>query len=93
MCFADFPSIFFILHITCFDGDYLKFDQVEYVLTYFSHFFRKIATSKFQPTYARQAFPCFDEPQMKAHFNVTLVRPTGDGYHALSNMNEEVCFT
>ncbi|KAM7362149.1 glutamyl aminopeptidase-like [Cochliomyia hominivorax] len=50
---------------------------------------RKIATSKFEPTYARQAFPCFDEPHMKAQFNVTLVRPTGDGYHSLSNMNEE----
>ncbi|XP_061399840.1 glutamyl aminopeptidase-like [Musca vetustissima] len=48
---------------------------------------RSIATSKFEPTYARQAFPCFDEPSMKARFAVTLVRPTGDGYHALSNMN------
>ncbi|XP_073818649.1 aminopeptidase A-like [Musca autumnalis] len=50
---------------------------------------RTIATSKFEPTYARQAFPCFDEPNMKAKFTITLVRPTGDGYHALSNMNEE----
>ncbi|XP_005182090.2 glutamyl aminopeptidase [Musca domestica] len=50
---------------------------------------RSIATSKFEPTYARQAFPCFDEPNMKAKFSITLVRPTGDGYHALSNMNVE----
>ncbi|XP_073818639.1 glutamyl aminopeptidase-like isoform X2 [Musca autumnalis] len=48
---------------------------------------RSIATSKFEPTYARQAFPCFDEPDMKAMFTITVVRPTGDGYHALSNMN------
>ncbi|XP_075149954.1 glutamyl aminopeptidase-like [Haematobia irritans] len=48
---------------------------------------RSIATSKFEPTYARQAFPCFDEPAMKSRFNITLVKPTGDGYHALSNMD------
>ncbi|XP_055851688.1 glutamyl aminopeptidase-like isoform X1 [Episyrphus balteatus] len=49
---------------------------------------RWMATSKFEPTYARQAFPCFDEPAMKAFFEVTLVHPTAGGYHALSNMNE-----
>ena len=44
-----------------------------------------IATSKFQPTDARKAFPCFDEPSFKSTFSVTLVRPR-DGYIALSNM-------
>ena len=44
-----------------------------------------IATSKFQPTDARKAFPCFDEPSFKSTFTVTLVRPS-DGYIALSNM-------
>lgn len=49
---------------------------------------RTIATSKFEPTYARQAFPCFDEPDKKAEFEISVVRPTGDDYVALSNMNE-----
>ena len=44
-----------------------------------------IATSKFQPTDARKAFPCFDEPSFKSTFTVTLVRPS-EGYIALSNM-------
>ena len=44
-----------------------------------------IATSKFQPTYARKAFPCFDEPSFKSTFSTELVRPS-KGYIALSNM-------
>ncbi|XP_050088228.1 glutamyl aminopeptidase isoform X2 [Anopheles aquasalis] len=47
----------------------------------------KIATSKFEPTFARQAFPCFDEPHLKAEYTVHMVHPMGDGYEALSNMN------
>lgn len=46
----------------------------------------KMVSSKFQPTYARRAFPCFDEPGYKAKFTVTLVTPGGD-YTALSNMD------
>ncbi|XP_033329801.1 glutamyl aminopeptidase [Megalopta genalis] len=50
---------------------------------------RLIATSKFEPTYARRAFPCFDEPAFKAEFAIQLVHPSGDCYNALSNMNVE----
>ena len=44
-----------------------------------------IATTKFKATFARKAFPCFDEPAFKARFTIVVVRPTED-YIALSNM-------
>ncbi|XP_017104425.2 glutamyl aminopeptidase isoform X1 [Drosophila bipectinata] len=47
---------------------------------------RSIVSTKFEPTYARSAFPCFDEPALKAQFTITVARPTGDEYHVLSNM-------
>ena len=47
-----------------------------------------IASSKFQPTYARRAFPCIDEPSFKSTFSVTIVRPS-ERYIALSNMPVE----
>ncbi|XP_043654704.1 glutamyl aminopeptidase isoform X2 [Drosophila teissieri] len=47
---------------------------------------RSIISTKFEPTYARQAFPCFDEPALKAQFTITVARPSGDEYHVLSNM-------
>lgn len=48
---------------------------------------RYLATSKFEPVDARRAFPCFDEPNIKANFTIHLVHQ--DGYTALSNMPEE----
>uniref|UniRef100_A0A8D3CPP6 Aminopeptidase n=1 Tax=Scophthalmus maximus TaxID=52904 RepID=A0A8D3CPP6_SCOMX len=45
-----------------------------------------VATSQMQATYARKTFPCFDEPAMKAVFNVTIIHSRGTV--ALSNGRE-----
>ncbi len=45
-----------------------------------------IATTQMESTDARRAFPCWDEPDAKAVFGITLV--VDDGLMAVSNMHE-----
>ena len=46
-----------------------------------------IASTQMEPTDARRAFPCFDEPALKAKFTVTLI--ADKSMTCLSNMDVE----
>lgn len=48
--------------------------------------YRWLATTHFEPVGARQAFPCWDEPHLKAKFEITItVPPSLENYKAISN--------
>lgn len=45
---------------------------------------RWLVVTGFEPTYARRAFPCYDEPMYKVVFNISVVKKKNQV--ALSNM-------
>ncbi|NXJ67330.1 AMPE aminopeptidase, partial [Rostratula benghalensis] len=45
---------------------------------------KSIAATDHEPTDARKSFPCFDEPNKKATYNISIIHQ--DTYHVLSNM-------
>lgn len=46
---------------------------------------RYMATTQFEPTDARRAFPCWDEPTLKSTFQLSVI--TEKKYNTISNMN------
>ncbi|VDP77916.1 unnamed protein product [Schistosoma mattheei] len=49
--------------------------------------YKYLASTYMESVYARNVFPCWDEPEFKANFKVNIVRD--ENFHSLSNMNLE----
>nr|CAD7396260.1 unnamed protein product [Timema cristinae] len=64
---------------------YLNDDMAGFYRSYYKvgEEIRWIATTLFHPTNARKALPCFDEPELKAKFRISIARLPK--YHSISN--------
>lgn len=51
-----------------------------------SIYFRYLAATQFEAINAREAFPCYDEPGLKAIFQTNIYVPSG--YHAICNTEQ-----
>ena len=51
----------------------------------YSFLSRYLLASQLQATHARKVFPCFDEPGIKAKFNITMEYLASSGYTTKGN--------
>ncbi|CAH8469819.1 unnamed protein product [Schistosoma intercalatum] len=59
-----------------------------YIIKYLENgIYKYLASTYMESIYARNVFPCWDEPEFKANFKVNIVRDKN--FHSLSNMNLE----
>jgi len=62
-------------------GNYYGFFRYRHYEEDVEHWY---ASTLFEPTYARRAFPCFDEPSLKSNFTIRITHDPS--YSAISNM-------
>lgn len=72
-----FIVIDYVGAMNSFSGFYRSFYDVGATRIWF-------ASTHFEPTYARTAFPCYDEPQLKSNFTIRMTHAAS--YSTLSNM-------